>query len=114
MHRPGVPATGAAERRAHWSRSDTLRPARLIPNTTPHAGALHHGVRPMGVAPRRTRRVSDLRWVQSPMTSRKCSGRLGVTRPTIYRYLGSGELRSFRLGSRRLISAEALADFIRS
>ena len=40
--------------------------------------------------------------------------RLGVTRPTIYRFLMSGELRSFRLGSRRLVSAEALSDFIRS
>ena len=40
--------------------------------------------------------------------------RLGVTRPTIYRFLRSGELRSFRLGSRRLVSAEALAEFIRS
>lgn len=40
--------------------------------------------------------------------------RLGVTRPTIYRFLRSGELRSFRLGSRRLVSAEALAEFIRA
>lgn len=40
--------------------------------------------------------------------------RLGVTRPTIYRFLQSGELRSFRLGSRRLVSAEALAEFIRA
>jgi excisionase family DNA binding protein len=40
--------------------------------------------------------------------------RRGVTRPTIYRFLMSGELRSFRMGSRRLVSAEALADFIRS
>ena len=40
--------------------------------------------------------------------------RLKVTRPTIYRFLRSGELRSFRLGSRRLVSAEALAEFIRS
>ena len=40
--------------------------------------------------------------------------RLSVTRPTIYRFLRSGELRSFRLGSRRLISSEALADFIRA
>jgi excisionase family DNA binding protein len=39
--------------------------------------------------------------------------RLGVTRPTVYRFLQSGELRSFRLGSRRLVSAEALAEFIR-
>ena len=40
--------------------------------------------------------------------------RLGVTRPTIYNFLRTGELRSFRLGSRRLVSAEALTDFIRS
>jgi excisionase family DNA binding protein len=40
--------------------------------------------------------------------------RLGVTRPTIYRFLNSGELRSFRLGTRRLVSADALADFIRA
>ena len=40
--------------------------------------------------------------------------RLRVTRPTIYRFLNSGELRSFRLGTRRLVSAEALADFIRT
>ena len=39
--------------------------------------------------------------------------RLGGTRPTVYRFLQSGELRSFRLGSRRLVSAEALAEFIR-
>ena len=40
--------------------------------------------------------------------------RLGITRPTIYRFLRSGELRSFRLGSRRLVSAEALREFIRA
>ena len=40
--------------------------------------------------------------------------RLGVTRPTIYRFLRSGELRSFRLGTRRLVSADALAQFIRA
>lgn len=39
--------------------------------------------------------------------------RLGVTRPTLYRFLRSGELRSFRLGARRLVSAVALEDFIR-
>ena len=38
--------------------------------------------------------------------------RLGITRPTVYRFLRSGELRSFRLGSRRLVSAAALEDFI--
>jgi excisionase family DNA binding protein len=40
--------------------------------------------------------------------------RLGITRPTLYNFLRSGELRSFRLGTRRLVSAEALAEFIRS
>ncbi len=40
--------------------------------------------------------------------------RLAVTRPTLYRFLRSGELRSFRLGSRRLVSAEALGEFIRA
>lgn len=40
--------------------------------------------------------------------------RLRITRPTIYRFLRSGELRSFRLGSRRLVSAEALREFIRA
>ena len=38
----------------------------------------------------------------------------GVTRPTVYRFLHSGELRSFRLGTRRLVSADALAEFIRA
>jgi excisionase family DNA binding protein len=40
--------------------------------------------------------------------------RLGITRPTLYNFLRSGELRSFRLGTRRLVSAEALVEFIRS
>ena len=40
--------------------------------------------------------------------------RLGVTRPTVYRFLGTGELRSFHLGARRLVSADALAEFIRA
>lgn len=39
---------------------------------------------------------------------------LRITRPTIYRFLRSGELRSFRLGTRRLVSAEALREFIRA
>jgi len=39
--------------------------------------------------------------------------RLGVTRPTVYRFLSTGELRSFRLGARRLVSADALTEFIR-
>src|SRR5687768_15818456 len=40
--------------------------------------------------------------------------RLAITRPTLYYFLRSGELRSFRLGRRRLISASALDEFIRA
>jgi anaerobic selenocysteine-containing dehydrogenase len=35
------------------------------------------------------------------------------TRPVVYRFLRPGELRSFRLGTRRPVSAEALAEFSR-
>jgi excisionase family DNA binding protein len=36
---------------------------------------------------------------------------LGVCKNHIYKYLESGELRSFKLGQRRLINREALDDF---
>ena len=36
---------------------------------------------------------------------------LGVSRNHLYRYLRSGQLKSFRLGNRRLINREALDDF---
>jgi excisionase family DNA binding protein len=37
---------------------------------------------------------------------------LGVSRDTVDRLVARGELRSFRVGRRRLISADALRDFI--
>jgi excisionase family DNA binding protein len=36
---------------------------------------------------------------------------LGVNKPTIYRFVHSGELPSYRIGRRRLIRREALNDF---
>jgi excisionase family DNA binding protein len=36
---------------------------------------------------------------------------LGVRKPTIYRFIHSGELPSYRIGRRRLIRREALSDF---
>jgi excisionase family DNA binding protein len=36
---------------------------------------------------------------------------LGICKNHIYRYIDSGELRSFKLGQRRLINREALDDF---
>jgi excisionase family DNA binding protein len=38
--------------------------------------------------------------------------RLGVGRNTVFNLLGSGELRSVKLGRRRMVSAQALRDFI--
>jgi excisionase family DNA binding protein len=37
--------------------------------------------------------------------------RLGICKNNLYKYLDSGELRSFKLGQRRLINREALDDF---
>jgi excisionase family DNA binding protein len=36
---------------------------------------------------------------------------MGICKNHIYRYLESGELRSFKLGQRRLINREALDEF---
>ena len=36
---------------------------------------------------------------------------LGICKNHIYKYLESGELRSFKLGQRRLINREALDEF---
>ena len=36
---------------------------------------------------------------------------LGVSRNHIYKFIESGEIRSFKLGQRRLINREALDDF---
>jgi excisionase family DNA binding protein len=44
----------------------------------------------------------------SPAESAK---QLGICRNHIYRYIDSGELRSFKLGQRRLINREALDNF---
>jgi len=44
----------------------------------------------------------------SPSESAK---RLGICKNHVYKYLESGELRSFKLGQRRLINREALDDF---
>lgn len=38
---------------------------------------------------------------------------LGLSRDVIFRLLASGELKSFKAGRARLISAEALREFIR-
>lgn len=64
---------------------------------------------------RRKGRQHDQRLDHGPMAYdvEEVTRRLGITRPTLYQFLRSGELRSFRLGSRRLVSADALADFIR-
>ena len=41
----------------------------------------------------------------------EAAGQLGICKNHIYRYLDSGELRSFKLGQRRLINREALDEF---
>lgn len=37
----------------------------------------------------------------------------GIANPTIYELINSGELRTFRVGRRRLVSLEAIHDYIR-
>lgn len=37
---------------------------------------------------------------------------IGVSRDKTFQLIASGELRSFRVGRRRLVSAEAIRDFI--
>jgi excisionase family DNA binding protein len=44
----------------------------------------------------------------SPAESAK---QLGICKNHLYRYIDSGELRSFKLGQRRLINHEALDEF---
>ena len=39
-------------------------------------------------------------------------GRLGVSRSTVFELIASGELRSVKIGHRRLVSDAAIADFI--
>lgn len=38
---------------------------------------------------------------------------LGVSRPTIYQYIGRQDFPSFRLGNRTLVSVEGLREWIR-
>ena len=38
---------------------------------------------------------------------------LGFSRALVYELFATGELRSFKVGRRRLVSAEALVEFIR-
>jgi len=42
----------------------------------------------------------------------KASERLSICRASLYKLLGSGELRSVKIGSRRLVPEQAIADFI--
>lgn len=51
------------------------------------------------------------------MNSKKCftpleaAQELGIGKNLLYRFLDSGELRSFKLGKRRIINREALDEF---
>jgi excisionase family DNA binding protein len=38
--------------------------------------------------------------------------RLGLSRGTVYELINTGQLRSFKIGSRRMITEQALRDFI--
>lgn len=49
------------------------------------------------------------RLAYSPQEAAKA---LGISRAFLYRLIQSGELRSFRIGRRRMVSAEALKDLI--
>ena len=40
------------------------------------------------------------------------AGRLGVSRSTVFELMSSGELRSVKIGHRRLVSDAAIAEFI--
>ena len=37
----------------------------------------------------------------------------GISQATIYKLIGRGELRTFRVGRRRFVGADAIADYIR-
>jgi excisionase family DNA binding protein len=45
---------------------------------------------------------------------RTVARRLGVGRSTVYELISRGELPSVRIGQRRLVSEQQLADFVRS
>lgn len=45
-------------------------------------------------------------------TIAQTSDRLGICRANLYNLLGSGQLRSVKIGRRRLVPEQAIADFI--
>jgi excisionase family DNA binding protein len=45
-------------------------------------------------------------------TIEQASDRLGICRANLYKLLGSGQLRSVKIGRRRLVPEQAIADFI--
>jgi len=45
-------------------------------------------------------------------TIEQTSDRLGICRANLYNLLGSGQLRSVKIGRRRLVPEQAIADFI--
>ena len=47
-------------------------------------------------------------------TITQTSDRLGICRANLYNLLSSGELRSVKIGRRRLVPEQAIADFITS
>jgi excisionase family DNA binding protein len=46
------------------------------------------------------------------LTVEECSRRIKLSRPTVYREINDGRLRSFQQGRRRLISVNALQEWI--
>lgn len=65
----------------------------------------------------KTDTTSDVREVfptipASAISVEECMGRLGISRGTMYKLLNSGRIRSFHIYGRRLISEEALREFI--
>lgn len=43
----------------------------------------------------------------------QCCRYLGLSKPMIYREINQGELRTFRVGARRMISEDALREWIK-
>ena len=45
-------------------------------------------------------------------TAEECARLLGVGRPKIFRLIGSGDLRSVKVGNSRRVSARALSEYV--
>ena len=69
--------------------------------------SLKENIAPSAVSRRNSALMLD-RVSYSPAESAQ---QLGICKNHIYRYIDSGELRSFKLGQRRLINREALDEF---